>query len=305
VLPAPILGWCVRELGGRPLARLFSAAQTSEVTAVVLDDGRRVVVKARADEAGRAGSCVRVQRALAEGGFPCPRPLTGVAVVGGQVVHAEEWRPGGDQLAGEGPGIAEKFAVLLAELVARARQVDVRPPLPNPAWVRWDHPGPGVWPVYDWHDARAGQAVLPRDLEEVAGRVHDRMARVDLPCVVGHADWETQNVRWGQDGRPYAVHDWDSLAWLPEAAIVGAASGAFASAEHPTLAPMESSAAFLDAYQQASGRAFAPNETQVAWAASVWPAAHNARTEVLYEKAPVALGALREQAPARLALAGA
>ena len=35
-----------------------------------------------------------------------------------------------------------------------------------------------------------------------------------------------------------AVHDWDSLAWQPEAALVGAASGSFASAGPPTLAPI-------------------------------------------------------------------
>jgi hypothetical protein len=34
------------------------------------------------------------------------------------------------------------------------------------------------------------------------------------------------------------VHDWDSLAWQPEAALVGAASGSFASAGPPTLAPI-------------------------------------------------------------------
>ncbi|MEV0037908.1 hypothetical protein [Streptomyces sp. NPDC050804] len=97
------------------------------------------------------------------------------------------------------------------------------------------------------------------------------------------------------------MHDWDSLAWLPEAAIAGAASGAFASAEHPTLVPVESSAAFLDAYQEARGRAFTDEERRLAWAASLWPAAHNARTEVLYGREPIALRALRDQADARLA----
>jgi hypothetical protein len=36
-----------------------------------------------------------------------------------------------------------------------------------------------------------------------------------------------------------------SLVSLPEAAIVGAASGAFASAEVPSLAPVESSRIFI------------------------------------------------------------
>jgi hypothetical protein len=100
------------------------------------------------------------------------------------------------------------------------------------------------------------------------------------------------------------VHDWDSIAWLPEAAIAGSAAGAFASAEQPTLAPVESSAAFLDAYQE-SRRRFDHEEIEVAWAASLWLAVHNARTEALIGSEPVATTAVREQAAERLRMAGA
>jgi hypothetical protein len=77
------------------------------------------------------------------------------------------------------------------------------------------------------------------------------------------------------------VHDWDSLAWHTEAAIVGAASGAFASVETPTLAPAESSAAFLDHYESCRGRRFNADEVQIAWAASLWLATWNARGQAL------------------------
>lgn len=97
---------------------------------------------------------------------------------------------------------------------------------------------------------------------------------------------------------PFAVHDWDSLCWLPEAAIAGAASGAFASAEVPTLAPVASSAAFLKAYQDAR-RPFGDGEIEVAWAASLWLALHNARGEALWNSRPVALAAVAEQAATR------
>ena len=71
--------------------------------------------------------------------------------------------------------------------------------------------------------------------------------------MLGYADFEAQNLRW--HGREvWAVHDWDSLAWQPEAALAGAASGSFASAGPPTLAPIESSEAFLVAYQDIRGR---------------------------------------------------
>jgi hypothetical protein len=40
------------------------------------------------------------------------------------------------------------------------------------------------------------------------------------PPAVGHADWESQSIRW-RDGRPPAVHDWDSAVAQPEAMVAG------------------------------------------------------------------------------------
>jgi hypothetical protein len=125
----------------------------------------------------------------------------------------------------------------------------------------------------------------------------------DLPCVLGHADFEAQNLRWHDDVR--AVHDWDSLAWQPEAALAGAASGAFASDSPPTLAPIGSSAAFLAAYQDLRGRRFTAEEQEIAWAASLWAAAHNARWEALHGDPPVSGDAVRAQAAERLRRANA
>jgi hypothetical protein len=117
--------------------------------------------------------------------------------------------------------------------------------------------------------------------------------------VLGHADFEAQNLRW-QGRQVWAVHDWDSLAWQPEAALVGAASGSFASAGPPALAPIESSEAFLVAYQDIRGRFFAAVELEIAWAASLWMAAYNAREEALRWDTTVGRDALRAQAAERL-----
>jgi hypothetical protein len=103
----------------------------------------------------------------------------------------------------------------------------------------------------------------------------------------------------------WTVHDWDSLAWQPEAALVGAASGAFASATPPTLAPAESSAAFLTTYQDRRGRRFTVEEQEIAWAASLWPAAHNARWEALHDDPPISGDAVRAQGAERLRRANA
>ncbi|ONI75816.1 hypothetical protein BWI15_08360 [Kribbella sp. ALI-6-A] len=295
-----LVAWCESRLGAAPIEQLLAASVMSEVKAVRLDDGREVVVKARPDPTGRVAICLAVQRAVREAGLPCATPLTEVSMVNGLAVHAEQWLPGGEIDRGTGVDAAERSARLYAACTQVTSRLHLSPPLPNPEWVRWDHDGPDHWPPNELHDRRPGADSLPHDLVAVAARARKRLlASSSQRQVLGHADWEAQNLRWDQN-TPYVVHDWDSVAWLPEAALVGAASGAFTSAETPTLAPLASSEAFLDAYQDERGSAFTNDELEVAWAASVWPALHNARAEILWNHPPVALTALLDQAEARL-----
>ena len=261
-----------------------------------------VVVKARADD-GRAVSCVAAQARLAERGFQCARPLTPVVGVGPLAVHAEEFRPGGEVLHGDSPDVATRCAEVFARLMAELADVTVAPPLPNPPWVRWDHADPGLWPAIDFLDSR-DQSVVPAYVVETAERARRRLLAAGLPCVLGYGDFEAQNLRW-QGRKVWAVHDWDSLAWQPEAALAGAASGSFASAGPPTPAPIESSEAFLVAYQDMRRRSFSFVEQEIAWAASLWMAAYNAREEALEGDAPVGADALRAQAAERLRRADA
>jgi hypothetical protein len=301
-LPDWLPAWCLDHLGGVPAEVLFRRRQISMVFGLRLADGTEVVVKARADD-GRAGSCVAAQSRLAERGFPCARPLTPVVAVGSLAVHAEEFRPGGEVLAGQSPDVTVRYAEVFARLMSELGGVTVAPPLPNPPWVRWDHTDPGIWPAIDSLDTQ-DQSTVPAHAVEVAERARRRILAAGLPSVLGYGDFEAQNLRW--HGRElWAVHDWDSLAWQPEAALAGAASGAFASAGPPALAPVEISEAFLVAYQKLRGRLFTAEEQEVAWAASLWTAAYNAREEALCGQAPVSGDALRAQAAERLRRANA
>ena len=301
-LPDWLPAWCLDQLGAEPVAVLFERQQVSMVLGLRLAGGLDVVVKARAD-GGRAVPCVAAQARLAERGFPCARPLTPVVGVGSLSVHAEEFRPGGEALHGDSPEIAVRCAEVFARLMAELAEVSVAPPLPNPPWVNWDHADAGAWPAMDALDNR-DQIAVPSYVTDTAVRARGRLLAAALPCVLGHADFEAQNLRW-LDKQVHTVHDWDSLAWQPEAALAGAASGSFASDGPPTLAPIESSEAFLAAYQAIRGRPFSAVELQVAWAASVWMAAYNAREEALYGASPVCQDALGAQAAERLRRADA
>ena len=302
-LPGWLPAWCRQQLGAEPVEVLFGRRGTSAVHALRLADRREVVVKARPDDGGRAAACVAAQARLAERGFPCPRPLTPVVGVGALAVHAERYRPGGTPLDGDSPEVAVRYAQVFARLMSELCQVAVAPPLPNPRWVRWDHTESGLWPAIEVLDRR-DQGRVPGYVLDTAERARRRIRTAGLPCVLGHADFEAQNLRW-HEWQVCAVHDWDSLAWQPEAALVGAASGAFPKAGPATLASLESSAAFLAAYQDARGRRFTVEEQQVAWAAGLWPAAHDVRWEALLADTPVSDGALRAQAAERLRRADA
>ncbi|MBB6034433.1 hypothetical protein [Phytomonospora endophytica] len=301
-LPDWLPAWCRDHLGAEPAGVLFRSRQVSTVFGLRLTGGGDVVVKARVDE-GRAASCVAVQTGMAERGFPCARPLTPVIGVGALAVHAEEFRSGGEVLHGDSPDTAVRCAEVYARLMARLADLTApAPPLPNPPWVRWDHGDPGPWPAIGLLDDR-DQDIVPGHILRTAERARARLRSADLPCVLGHADFEAQNLRW-RGLRVWAVHDWDSLAWQPEAALAGAASGSFASSGPPTLAPIESSEAFLSAYQRYRGRTFTVVEREVAWAAGLWMAAYNAREMALCGGDPAGDAALRAQADERLRRAG-
>jgi hypothetical protein len=141
-------------------------------------------------------------------------------------------------------------------------------------------------------------------MEDTSRRVRAKLAGCRLPPVLGHADWEAQNMRWLR-GEPIAFHDWDSLAWLPEAALVSAAAGVFASHDKPTLAPVESSAAFLDAYERARRKRFSPDEDEIAWVASIWVALNDARDELIFNRPRLSYERLQAQRLERLARAHA
>jgi hypothetical protein len=300
-----LVDWCVSRLGRGELVPLIPAAggQMSNVYRYLMDD-TSAVIKVRSESLDRIERCLDAQRVAAKNGFPCATPLADAeAIAAGIVVSAEEWRPGGEMLRSDGGDSARRSAVLLAELMALLEGRPGKALDPPPPWMHWNPPGGGLWPSNGPID-RMDQTLVPDIIQECARRATSRLRHSALPHVLGHGDWEAQNIRW-KDGRPWSVYDWDGLVSLPEAAIVGAASGAFASAEVPTLAPIESSRIFIDSYESARGRTFSEDEREIAWAASLWPALHNARGEHLFRSDPVASVAVVEQAEDRLHLARA
>lgn len=302
-MDARVAAWVAETFG--PVAEtLFEASHLSSVTAVRTEDGRQLVVKVRGGP-DRARACVEVQDALHRDGFPCPEPLTPVVVLDGLAVHAEEYVAGERLVVAPSEESADELAALLADLLSRTRRLKLPRPRPAPMWLAWDHDGQGVWPPLEEPPPRPDAVASEPWLTETVERLRVRLAGVTAGAVVGHGDWEAQNMARRTADGTVIVHDWDSLATRPEPALVGAAAATFASGDQPTLVPIEATARFIESYQRHGNRTFSADDVEVAWASGLWLATHNARMELLYGRPPSVTEQLAGEVGERLRRAGA
>lgn len=269
--------WCAAALGS-PVATVdFRAGHLSQVLGVTLADGRPVVVKVRGWQ-DRLLACTGVQRHLAATGFPCPVPLAGPERQRGFALSAETLLTGGHRLDPAGNGAA--FAHLLHRLIAAAPPVDrlpsLRPALP---WTAWDHDQRCIWPAMDDAGAKLTGAVGPAWLDRSAQHVRRALHAYAAAPVVGHGDFESQNIRWS--GRtPLVVHDWDSVIAQPEAVVVGLAAAVWPAQGRPgQSASVSQTEDFLTAYEQARGRGWTNADRQAAWTAGLWVRLFNAKKD--------------------------
>jgi hypothetical protein len=271
--------WCIRWLGAPPAAELFGTGNLSAVKGLRLTDGRDVVVKVRPGVRRLAG-CAVVHRALWRAGFPCPEPLVDLQPLNGYAASAEVLVPDVDEAPkGELPA---RSAAALARLVELAPSPgSVRSLTPSPSWVGWDHTEPGLWPRPEDRDVDLNAYPEPQWLARVAAAARDCLRAATSDPVIGHGDWYPENLRW-QGLELVAVHDWDSVICQPEPAIAGFAAVSFLGIDSPpALANVEDSAAFLDAYEQARGCHWAPQDYAAFWAAGLWQRAFDAKARSL------------------------
>lgn len=266
-----LAAWCAEHLGSGPAEVLFTMGHLSAVTGLVLRDGRAVVVKMR-PMAYRLDACAAVHRHLFDAGFPCPEPLAGPEPLGGYAASAELLVPGGDLIV-ESAQPAAKHAALLAELIRLAPAAGkVGDLAPAPPWTAWNHAYPGMWPPAD--DRLDDLNSAPSWVDGVARRIRERLSAVAGPDVIGHGDFEAQNLRWS-GSEPLAVHDWDSVICAPEPIVVGLAAAVWPAGITSAAATVEQTAAFLDGYQAARGVTWPADAVGAAWAAGLWVLAFN------------------------------
>jgi hypothetical protein len=300
--PAPdaLATWCQRYLGARPASELFEKTHLSSVIGLRLSDGREVVVKAR-PPLRRIDSCDRIHRHFYQQGYPCAEPLVQPRPLGALVATAERLVDAGETMAAS-PQRPRHFAAALQWLVATAARFDEPFDLsPAGPWVGWDHGAAAIWPAADDRDDDLNALTEPAWLDDMGRRLRVRLLADSEPKVIGHGDWWQPNI-WWRDGLLSCVHDWDSLVYLSEAAIAGAASSSFSVTDWGATT-VEESEAFLDAYAAARGMPWSRDELEVAWAAGLWQIAFNAKKD-LYGGVTANIEYCRVFGPERLRRAG-
>jgi hypothetical protein len=278
-LDAALNAWCRERLGAPIAETLFRADHLSRVVGVRLADERRIVLKLRAPEQ-RLYECFAVQRHLRKSGYACPRPLAEPSLLEGRLLTAEELIEGGEHIEGS-VETAPQFAAALERQVRLAQTHRIVMTLaPAPPWLGgWEHDGAGLWPPPDDPVGDLNASPGPAWLDDAARRVKLLLRESRLPRTIGHVDWHGGNLRWASQSL-YVAFDWDSLAYLSEAAIAGGASVIY-TASLRAEAMVAETEAFLEAYAASRGEPWSREETQIAWAAGLWNLAFDCKKQTL------------------------
>ena len=285
-------------LGSGVREALFYVSSAGCVAGVVLDDGRRVVIKAYQSQWGRPflSAVRRVQERLTEARFPCPRPIFGPEPAGPALATVEELVPD--------PGMRtlresemELSARGLAAQVALCRglsELDLRRYHPLRATAGELYPQPHN-PIFDF-SLRAEDA---RWIDQLAEAATSAKEVDDSAPTVVHTDWSARNVRL-EEGELVVAYDWDSLGEVTESVAVGQAAATWRSTGEATdpIAPgPDEVQAYLSAYEGAAGRRLTAEQRQSGLAAALWVLTYTARCEHALE---AATGRRVERARARL-----
>jgi len=93
--------WCEPHLGSPAESELFRTGHLTRVIGALLADGRAIVVRIR-PAVPRLTACTQVQRRPFDSGYPCPRPLAGLAPLDEYEATAESHLPAGAMLPDSG-----------------------------------------------------------------------------------------------------------------------------------------------------------------------------------------------------------
>lgn len=275
-----LIGFCERELDARPAELDFFTMSVGAVFGLRLTDGRDVVVKVHLAREGldRLACVQRVQRNLAENGFPCPGPVGEPARLLELPATVEDLVGGGVQRDAHDPSVRGVMAAMLAQLVQlTANDVDEAEGL-GQGWsvgspeALWGEPHNAL---FDFEATAGGAEWIDRLAATARGRL-DAGRRV-----VAHSDWSVKHFRF-LGSQVQVIYDWDSLRLGSEPSLVAGAAVHFPYTEAfdvPKVASLEEIKAFVAEYERERAEPFTPAERRAVSAGAVYALAYTARCE--------------------------
>lgn len=276
---AGVVDFCERELGAGSAELRFFTMSVGAVFGLRLDNGREVVVKIHLarEQLDRLACVQRVQRHLADQGFPCPRPVGEPSRLLELPATVEEHVGGGEHRDAHDPAVRRTMAATLARLIRLAAEAGDVEPLGRGWTVTADD---SLWgephnALFDFEATAEGAEWIDR--LATAARARQRPGR----RVVAHADWSVKHFRFrGSD--VHMIYDWDSLTLDSEPSLVAGAAVHFPYTEAfkvPRVASLDELRAFVAEYEQERPEPFSPEETHSIAAAAVHALAYTARCE--------------------------
>ncbi len=274
--------FCVTQLVAEVREVLFRETSAGVVVGVLLDDGRRVVVKAHQPHETRArlSAVAEIQAALHLAGLPCPEPLSEPAWLVNGFATVETLIDKGELRDTHDPGCRR----LIAEALAWHLELTGSRPAPDALDGGWSlYAGDELWPsqahspIFDFQATSTGAEWI----DAIAAQAKGLLERPRRP-IVGHSDWSGKHFRFA-NARVTAIYDWDSLSVRSEAALVGVAAMTYTTrfdlpgvTRYPTPEEMT---AFIDEYSAARDRPLNRTERRQMAAHALLLAAYTARCE--------------------------
>jgi hypothetical protein len=264
----------------QPIKVIFDAVSVGAVIGVENAAREKLVLKIfpAQCQAGELQKMLEVQKILLREGFPLPSLRSDLLklspFLSGVLMDYVE----GEEADGHQPHVRQELARHLAWFaeISNSKQL---PPVKNP----FQTPGDDLWPTphkpgIDLTLRIHGSAGLTKR----ASRAMVIMRGSKLPKICAHVDWGVKNARF-REGKLIAVFDWDSLATMAEAGMVGQAAATFCAHweidTKITPAPDEARQ-FIAEYEQYRGHIFSHAERRVMAAAADYVIAVVARMEL-------------------------
>src|SRR5579863_7645761 len=249
--------FCATHLGISVADYLFYESSQGAVFGIQLSDGHRVVLKAHQPDRPLdfLSATYKVQRYLADHGYPCPRPLLGPTPIGYGHATVEELIDTGVYTDAHDPAIRRLMAEKLAQLASVTGDIKDIAGLRSTALGR-QLPEGILWPtphsrIFDFAATISGAEWI----DTLAYEARQKLAHSVGKMVIGHTDWSVKHFRFW-DGNVCIIYDWDSLALEHETVIVGEAARGFTMTWHldVLITPGQDEArAFVEEYETFRG----------------------------------------------------